>query len=113
MKISIRFVKSAAYFPRIYLCKLIFVFDKFLFKEHPLGEADFSMSQTLISLWINFAKYGNPTPPFTDNNTSFNWGKAASETFPLFANISGSVPYMVECSEDYNKRMAFWTQLLN
>ena len=96
----------------IYLCKLIFVFDKFLFKEHPLGEADFSMSHTLISLWINFAKYGNPTPPFTDNNTSFNWGKAASETFPLFANISGSVPYMVERSEDYNNRMDFWTQLL-
>ena len=96
-----------------FLCKLVFVFYEFSFQAHPLGEADFLMSQTLISLWINFAKYGNPTPPFNDDIASFNWGQAASETFPLFANISGSVPYMVELSEHYNKRMAFWTQLLN
>ena len=69
-------------------------------------------SRTLVSLWINFAKYGDPTPPLIEDS-DFYWGLSTPETFPLYANISGSVPSMVENSEDYNRRMGFWTQLLN
>ena len=70
------------------------------------GQNIFEVS-CLLAIWIisQFCK--------TYNNTIFDWGIAESETFPLFANINGSVPYMVERSEDYNKRMAFWTQLLS
>ena len=46
-------------------------------------------------------------------NDEFYWASASSETFPLYANISGSVPSLVEYSEEYNRRMGFWTQLLN
>ena len=75
-------------------------------------EDDVKVSRTLISLWVNFAKYGDPTPPLSRNN-EFGWAQTTSETFPLYANISGSIPTMVENSEDYNRRMNFWTQLLN
>ena len=77
-----------------------------------MEEDDLNVSRTLLSLWINFAKYGDPTPPFNANN-DFQWTPTTLETFPLYANISGSVPSMVENSEDYNKRMDFWKQLLN
>ena len=77
-------------------------------------EEDMKVSKRLMSLWINFAKYGDPTPPWNENkNDEFYWASASSETFPLYANISGSVPSMVEYSEEYNRRMGFWTQLLN
>ena len=81
-------------------------------KEHPLMEDDMKVSRTLISLWANFAKYGDPTPPLSLNN-EIGWTQSTSESFPLYANISGSIPTMVENSDDYNRRMNFWTQLLN
>ena len=71
------------------------------------------MSSTLISLWINFAKYGDPTPPFMESSNSFYWTPSTTDTFPLYANISGRIPSMVETSEEYNRRMGFWTELLN
>ena len=83
-------------------------------KNHPLVEEDIKVSQLLMSFWINFAKYGDPTPPLRQKgNDEFYWAQATSETFPLYANISGSLPSMVEYSEEYNRRMGFWTQLLN
>ena len=77
-------------------------------------EEDMKVSKMLMSLWINFAKYGDPTPPFNrDSDDEFYWAQSTSGTFPLYANISGSLPSMVEVSEEYNRRMGFWTQLLN
>ena len=77
-----------------------------------MPEDDLDVSRLLMLLWINFAKYGDPTPPIVDNH-DFYWTPATAQTFPLYANISGITPTMVENSEDYNRRMDFWAQLLH
>ena len=48
-------------------------------------EEDMKVSKMLMSLWINFAKYGDPTPPLNrDSNDEFYWAQSTSGTFPLY-----------------------------
>ena len=45
-------------------------------KNHPLVEEDIKVSQLLMSFWINFAKYGDPTPPLRqEGNVEFYWAQ--------------------------------------
>ena len=67
---------------------------------------EINVKDFMISSWINFATFGDPTPP----GSLFTW--LPSKSANMFMNISGSNPQMTEFNENLQNRMNFWQNLL-
>ena len=72
---------------------------------HDMNHSDENIRELLVSLWTNFAKYGDPTPP----GSSISWAQV--EDSGMYFNISGTVPRM-EKRELYKDRMQFWSTVV-
>ena len=46
--------------------------------EHPLNQEDSEISLRLTTMWTNFVKYGNPTPP--EQDLGFTWNPVTPES---------------------------------
>lgn len=73
----------------------------------PLTGVDISMREILLSAWINFATYGDPTPP----DSGFDWLPQAPNTQHLFWYISNSGPTM-STTQGIEERWDLWNNIL-
>ena len=51
--------------------------DHFNGEEYSLSQRDMEMSLKMTTMWTNFAKFGDPTPP--DQSLDFTWEAATAE----------------------------------
>ena len=71
-----------------------------------IDEADIAVSKHMTTMWSNFVKFGNPTPPGQDK--SIEW-EPVSKTQKKYLRIQKD-PAM-EHSQEYSERMEFWYNL--
>ena len=76
--------------------------------DFPLIMADdIQVRNVVTDAWVNFAKYGNPTP----SGSELSWLPVDNPEKHNFWNISGPNPEMTT-SKEIQDRMNFWNQLL-
>ena len=68
---------------------------------------DILMREILLTAWVNFATYGDPTPP----NSVFEWLPQTPDSEHLFWNISGIEPTM-STNKDIQERWDLWNDVL-
>ena len=68
---------------------------------------DILMREILLTAWVNFASYGDPTPP----NSFFDWLPQTPDSEHLFWNISGIEPTM-STNKDIQERWDLWNDVL-
>ena len=87
---------------------LLYMWD---YPELPLSnEDDKLLRDVMTSAWINFATYGDPTPP----DTGYSWTPVTSLTEHQYLNISGPMPIMTNTpSHEMQARMALWSLVIN
>ena len=73
----------------------------------PLTGNDFAIRELLLQTWINFATYGDPTPP----GSEFDWLPQMSNTKHNFWYISSLEPTM-NSTQDIQDRWQLWNDLL-
>ena len=79
-----------------------------LWGDFPLIMADDKRVRNVVTdAWVNFAKYGNPTP----SGSELSWLPVDDPKKHNFWNISGPKPEMTT-SQEIQDRMNFWDQLL-
>ena len=79
---------------------------RYLFQDNTLETVEeMDVKEFMISSWINFATYGDPTPP----GSNYSW--IPSSEANSFMNISGSNPQMMDFNPDLKSRMDFWQSL--
>ena len=61
----------------------------------------------MTSAWVNFAMYGDPTPPGSD----IFWGPVLPSDYMQFWNISGVSPSM-QTNEKLQERMKLWDMVM-
>ena len=81
---------------------LIYLFDVD-FVNGTLSEADAAVRELMTTLWTNFARNGDPTPP----DSGLSWTPLQANSEIKYLNISGTEPYMTT-SQEIQYRMAFW-----
>merc|ERR1719228_2337427 len=87
--------------------EMLYLFDPLHHHDlQDMNQSDENIRELLVSLWTNFAKYGDPTPPGT---TTISWAQV--ENSGMYLNISGTVPSM-EKRELYENRMQFWSTVV-
>ena len=74
--------------------------------NEPLTPEEASITDTIITAWTNFAKYGDPTP------ATWSWIPQAPNSEHQYWNISGPVPHM-DTSSYIKERMALWEHVLD
>lgn len=102
---------------------LIYLFHlPLLFPDWPPGHPDIQMSETIIQLWTDFAKCGDPTPYTTQRTNVANsatYGKAVNDALwdPVFPGkhlrymkISAG-PNLTMKQDWFKERMDFWDSL--
>ena len=73
----------------------------------PLTGNDMAIRELLLAAWINFATYGDPTPP----GSEFDWLPQMSNTKHNFWYISSLEPTM-NSTQDIQDRWHLWNDLL-
>ena len=73
----------------------------------PLTGNDLAIRELLLEAWINFATYGDPTPP----GSEFDWLPQMSNTKHNFWYISSLEPTM-NSTQDIQDRWHLWNDLL-
>ena len=64
---------------------------------------DIQVRNVVTDAWVNFAKFGNPTP----SGSNFSWRPVDNPEKHNFWNISGPNPVMAT-SQEIQDRMNFW-----
>ena len=72
-----------------------------------LSEEDDAVRELMTSLWTNFARNGDPTPP----GSGLSWTPLEANSEHRFLNISGTDSYMTTSSK-IQERMALWEKIL-
>ena len=73
----------------------------------PLTGDDLLMRDILLSAWVNFASYGDPTPP----DSGLYWSPQKPDSEHLFWYISGLEPKM-NTTQDIQGRWNIWNEVL-
>ena len=73
----------------------------------PLTGNDILISEILLSAWINFATYGDPTPP----DSEFDWLPQTPDTQHFYWYISNLEPTM-STTQEIEERWNLWNDLL-
>ncbi|GFG30806.1 hypothetical protein Cfor_10869 [Coptotermes formosanus] len=102
---------------------LIYLFRiPLLFPDWPPGHPDLKVSETLVQLWTNFAKYGRPTPHTTRGLRAANskseeksvndvlWEPVRPGNHVQYLDISAG-PTLTMKHDWFKRRMAFWDSL--
>ncbi|KAF5307860.1 hypothetical protein FQR65_LT06592 [Abscondita terminalis] len=80
------------------------------FPNYTPSESDRKISDLLITLWTNFATYGNPTPP-EDTSLPFTWEPVTKENDNyLFIKKNGEVK--MQQQKIFPERSKFWSDLI-
>ena len=66
---------------------------------------EFAVKDFMVSSWVNFAIYGDPTPP----GSTYSWTPSMQAN--VFMNISGFNPQVMEFNDNLKNRMKFWQNL--
>ena len=91
----------------IYLWNPVSSGDKDEIPIGPLDASDSLVRELMTSTWVNFAIYGDPTPP----NSGLSWTPVQSGLEHQFWNISGHKPTMAS-SQYIRERMEKWRNVL-
>ena len=75
------------------------------FGSSSLGSSDNLVSRHITTMWSNFIKFGDPTPPGGD----FVWDPVTKEKREYL--VLDEVLKM-EMSQEYTERMQFWRQIM-
>ena len=87
---------------------LIYLFDPVFGMELPLSNEEKLLRETMTSAWINFATYGDPTPP----GSGFSWTPVTFRVNQQYLNISGPMPIMNDgFNFELGDRMSLWFKL--
>ena len=74
----------------------------------PLTGTDVDVRELMTEFWKNFAVFGNPTP----SGSKYSWLPVETSKNQQVLNISGLDSQMT-ISEDLQRRMDFWENLMN
>ena len=86
--------------------ELFYLFDPLYHMDlGGMEDSDIKIRDLLVSLWVSFAKYGDPTPP----GSALAWAPVSPDS-RLYLNISGADPTM-QRAEYYEDRMLFWSSV--
>ena len=86
--------------------ELFYLFDPLYHMDlGGMEDSDIKIRDLLVSLWVSFAKYGDPTPP----GSALAWAPVSPDN-RLYMNISGADPTM-QRAEYYEDRMLFWSSV--
>jgi len=87
--------------------ELYFLWNPFWSEDYPLNPEDSLMSSTLVQMWTNFARTGNPTP----EDSPVSWDSVRPDQ-PKYLRIDREGSAFMELSPDYVERMNLWRDLI-
>ena len=76
-------------------------------------DQDILVKTLLTEAWTNFAKYGDPAPPGSEESWLPVGGKIESQDDKWYFNISGYQSSAMGGSLDNFRRLTFWDNLLH
>ena len=77
------------------------------YQNFTLNQPDTSEGETLVRLWTNFAKTGDPTPP----GTGITWDPVAEDKHE-YLEIENE-GFTMRASEEYLERVTFWHNIMS
>jgi carboxylesterase type B len=92
----------------VHFDEIQYLFDSQFFGLKPLEGKDLEISKQLLTVWTNFAKFGEPTPK-NDDIVKVNWEKVTKENFH-YLDIGSD---LVMKQNYLPERMKLWKNLYN
>merc|ERR1712107_150053 len=87
--------------------ELYFLWNPFWSEDYPLNPEDSLMSSTLVQMWTNFARTGNPTT----EDSPVSWDSLRPDQ-PKYLRIDREGSAFMELSPDYVERMNLWRDII-
>jgi len=88
--------------------ELYYMWNPYFGQEYPLNQDDTMISAYFTTMWSNFIKYGDPTPPSSSHDLEVTWNPQTLEDRRYLVIDS---QLKMDRSKEYQDRVSFWKTL--